>query len=146
MNLVEAATKLGDDPVIMDSYWFFQTKVRNWFFSPNRHLESATHKPRKFSTWDDWSSFSANQQRTVACLAGFKEDATDVVKKESHLLKLRNGYSQWRESLYSVFWANNYSGTWTCNIFVGDAIYLAKRRSVVAGNNHYYSPSQIKKA
>jgi hypothetical protein len=144
MNLADAAAKLGDNTVVMNSYWLFQTKARNWFFSPNPHLKSATHKPRKFSTWKDWYSFSDNQKRTVACLAGFKEDATDVIKGDTHLLRLRQGYSQWQENLYSVFWANNYSGTWTCNIFVGDVIYLAKGRSVVAGNNHYYTPSQIK--
>ncbi|MFM2375668.1 MAG: hypothetical protein RLZZ165_765, partial [Bacteroidota bacterium] len=54
------------------------------------------------------------------------------------------GYARWRPDLYSVFWSDTGSGKrWLCNVFVGDAIYLAHRRNFVSGNRHYYDPHQI---
>lgn len=49
----------------------------------------------------------------------------------------------WRHDLYSIFWGNPFTGTWTCNIFIGDALYLTGR-NIMAGNRHYYDPRQIK--
>jgi len=143
MNLADAAKKLGGDRIIMDSYWNFQTKKQGWFFSPNLKLESATAKPKKFNTWDDWDVAAPNQKRTLATIAGFKEDATNIKRIDSDLSKLKSAYSKWQNDLYSVFWGNQYTGTWTCNIFVGDALYLAGR-NIMASNRHYYDPRQIK--
>ena len=43
MNLADAAKKLGQDAIVMQSYWDFQAHKFNWFFSPNKELELATH-------------------------------------------------------------------------------------------------------
>ena len=144
MNLADAALKLGSDKLIMTSYWNIQTRKQSWFFSPNPKLKSATKRPSKFASWNDWDKASSNQKRTLACLAGFKQDATDVVRKASDLSRLKTAYLKWRKDLYAVYWGNNSSKTWTCNIFVGDAIYLAQQKSVTADNGHYYDPRQIK--
>ncbi len=143
MNLADAAKKLGSDKTIMDSYWNFQTKKQGWFFSPNGKLKSATSKPKKFNTWDDWKGLAPNQRRTLAVIAGFKEDTTTVIMNNTDLSKLKTAYSKWRSDLWSVFWGNDRTGIWTCNIFVGDALFYAGK-NIMASNRHYYDPRQIK--
>jgi hypothetical protein len=145
MNLADAAKKLGGDRTIMDSYWDFQKGKFSWFFSPNSNLEQATRRPSTFTTWEHWYALPKNQQRTLASIAGFKQDATDVIKRDSDLSKLKSAYSKWRNDLYSVFWGNQYAGTWTCNIFVGDALYLAGR-NIMASNRHYYDQGKLNQA
>ena len=58
-NLAEAAEYLGNQSVIMESYWNFQSGIFHWFFSPNRHLSGAYSKPSKFEKWDDWDKFNS---------------------------------------------------------------------------------------
>lgn len=145
MNLVNAAKRLGRDTLVMDSYYNFQKGKFHWFFSPNPKLNSATEKPKALSTWDHWYRLAPNQRRTLASLAGFREDATNIVKNDPDLGKLKAAYSKWRRDLYSVFWGNEKTGVWTCNIFVGDAIYLWKQQSVMGTNRHYFDPKQIKR-
>lgn len=99
MNLADAAQILGSDGTIMDSYWKFQKKRQGWFFSPNPKLDSFTSKPKKFSTWADWDSASINQQRTLSTLAGFNNDATNIIRNKTDLLKLTSAYSKWRYNL-----------------------------------------------
>lgn len=142
MSLANAARELGRDEVVMKSYWNFQSKKFSWFFSPNPGLKSATKKPKQLIDWNDWEGSSTKQKMTLASLSGFKQDATDIRRSDSDFAKLKIGYAKWRYNLYSVFWG--VEQTATCNIFVGDAIYLATKKSVVASNQHYYDPRQIK--
>lgn len=144
MSLVNAAKKLGQDRLIMQSYIDFQTKKFSWFFSPNPYLKSATKKPKSLNNWEDWYKMNPNQKRTLASLAGFKQDATDIKAIKDHFNKLNAAYNKWKINLYSVFWGNAFTGTWTCNIFVGDAIYMATGKKFTAGNGHYFDPQQIK--
>lgn len=96
--------------------------------------------------WDDWfNKLAPNQRKTIAVLAGFKEDTTDVIKNDAHLKKLTSAYKKWPKELYSVFWQTaNFSGVWTCNIFVGDALYLWKKKSITNEKRHYFGPADIK--
>ncbi len=142
MNLADAAIKLGSDTLVMSSYWNMQTEKQSWFFSPNPDLKSATKRPSVFTSWGDWDKASSNQKKTLATMAGFKQDATNVIRRDADLIKLKSAYSKWRSDLFSVFWGKQY----TCNIFVGDAIFLAYGRMVNAinVNGHYYDPNQIR--
>ena len=143
--LIAAAKKLGRDTDIMDSYWKYQQREQNWFFSPNPNLDQATRKPSSLDNWNSWDRLSVKQKMTLSTLAGFKNDATDIIRNTSHLSKLKDALSsKWRNDLYSIFWANEGSGKlWLCNVFIGDAIYLYNGRNFTSGNNHYYDPYQI---
>ncbi|MCG8700779.1 MAG: hypothetical protein MI922_22185 [Bacteroidales bacterium] len=145
MSLVSSAIQLGSDRTIMDSYWEYHERRQNWFFSPNPNLDSATTRPGSFDNWGSWDRLSVRQKMTLATLGGFKNDARDVVRKQSHFNKLRAAYmSKWRSDLYSIFWSTTGSGKlWLCNVFVGDAIYMSTGRNFTSGNNHYYDPFQI---
>ena len=142
-GLADAAEKLASNTIIMDFYSHFEKGTYGFFFSPNSKLKSATGRPFKFENWEDWTSLNSKRQSTLAVLGGFREDATDIIKNNNHLNRLKEAFIKWPENLYSVFWGNEFTGTYTCNIFVGDSIFLWQGKSIMASNQHYYSPSQI---
>lgn len=144
-GLADSADKLAANSLVMDYYSHFEKGTYGFFFSPNPKLNSATKRPSKFSSWDDWDLLAPNQIRTLSVLGGFKEDATDVIRNNTDLDKLKAAYIVWPSNLYSVFWQNEkFKGVWTCNIFVGDAIYLWKKNAIINDNRHYFGPSDIK--
>ncbi|MGH1387855.1 hypothetical protein [Kordia sp.] len=143
-NLADAAEYLGNQTIVMESYWNFQDDKYDWFFSPNYNLKSATKKPSKFNNWNDWQKFSSKVKKTIGNLAGFNKDITNVKKNDTDLDKLRKAYKKWSANLYSIHWASNYGGAWMCNVFVGDAMFLYKR-SITNAGQHYYDPDQISK-
>lgn len=144
-GLADAAELLASNSLIMDYYSHFEEGTYGFFFSPNPSLKSATKRPLNFDNWDDWDELAPNQKRTLAVLGGFKEDATDIIRNDTDLNRLKEAFGTWPSSLFSVFWQNEaFKGVWTCNIFVGDSIYLWKKRSVMSENRHYYDPSSIK--
>jgi len=156
--LAEKAKQLGDDSLIMDSYWAYHEKEQNWFFSPNPTLDNAESKPYTLpstSSWkkksseerkSEWKRLSLRQRMTISTLAGFGWEGRGInLDNSSHYARLKEGVSKWREDLYSVFWGDDSHGgkRWLCNVFVGDAIYLHSGKSFTSGNDHYYDPSQI---
>jgi hypothetical protein len=144
-GLADAAEALAGISLIMDYYYNFQEGHSGFFFSPNPNLKSATKRPSKFNSWNDWNALAPNQKRTISLLGGFKEDATNIKKNDTDLEKLKKAYDKWLVELYSVFWQNeSFRGVWTCNIFVGDAIYLWKKKSITNENKHYYGPADVK--
>lgn len=144
-GLADAAVKLGQDKVVMDHYFLFQQHKIGWFFSPNPNLAGATKRPKRLDSWNDWYGLSFSQKRVVAFLSGFKEDATDIIAGNPHLIRLKEGLQRWRNDLFCIPWGNKDKGTYTCNLFVGDAIYLWKKKSITNGIKHYYSPFEIMK-
>lgn len=144
-GLADAAENLASNSLIMDFYSHFENGVYGFFFSPNPNLNSATKRPLKFENWDNWDSLAPNQKRTLAVLGDFKEDATDIIRNDTDLNKLIKAFNKWPSTLFTVFWQNEkFRGVWTCNIFIGDAIYLWKNKSITNKNRHYYGPSDIK--
>jgi hypothetical protein len=142
-NLAEAAEYLGNQSIIMESYWNFQKGIYHWFFSPNSHLDGAYSKPSKFETWDDWDNLNSPRKKTIGNLAGYNADITNVPRTTEGLTKLKESYKKWNNNLYSIHWSSNYGGSWMCNVFVGDAIYLYLKKSITNTNKHYYDPQQI---
>ena len=141
----------------MDSYWAYQERAQNWFFSPNPNLDGATKKPMSFPSsarWKQltseqrksvWRSFNIRERMTLTTLAGFGYEGRGInLDNSTHFSKLQNAYGQWKHNLYSVFWSDNSSNKrWLCNVFVGDAMYLYNRKNFTAANRHYYDPKQI---
>lgn len=144
MGLENAAMQLGENKTIMNSYWHFHKRQQNWFFSPNPKLAGATRKPNAFSSWKHWDGLSSTQKSTLATLGGFHYTASNVIRNNSHLARLKKAYSNWDSRLYSIFWSNTSAyKIWLCNVFVGDSIYLYNKRSFTSANRHYYDPRQI---
>ncbi|HLP88453.1 MAG TPA: DUF4157 domain-containing protein [Nostocaceae cyanobacterium] len=138
-GLAQMAEKLGQDKVTMKSYDDFQNKGQAWFFSPNGNLTGAYKKPDSFFDDNTWlNSRQALQRRIVILnLAGFS-DATAQLRKmfssggrryfQSIKPRLQQAYQKWPANRYAVFQAPQEGGGEdrnTCNIFVGDALFLA---------------------
>lgn len=142
-NLAEAAEYLGNQNIIMESYWNFQNGIYHWFFSPNKNLNGAYNKPSEFETWKDWDNFNSPIKKTIGNLAGYNADVTNVPNTVEGLKKLKVAYKKWNNNLYSIHWSSNYGGSWMCNVFVGDSIYLYLKKSITNTNKHYFDPKQI---
>jgi hypothetical protein len=83
LHLADAAKRLGNDSVIMESYWNYHERTQNWFFSPNDRLDNAARRPSSFPSqgdWDkltspqrieQWNAFTSKQRMMIATLAGF---------------------------------------------------------------------------
>lgn len=143
-DLVSAAEFLGGQDIIMRSYFKFQKNIYHWFFSPNPHLKSATAKPKKFNSWSDWNKFSTNVKKILGNIAGYNANVTNLGSADKDLKKLINAYKYWNPNLYGIFWADKSGeGSYMCNIFVGDAIYLYTKKSMTNSNNHYFGPDEL---
>ena len=118
-NLADVAEELAKKAKIMKSYEDFQTKRKNWFYSPNKHLVGATPKP-SFSSWKDWSKLKMNQKRYLIEQAGLNERS--VSSKDEQ--KLLQAHKNWPSELNVVYWGGG-DDNYTCNIFVGDSLYYA---------------------
>lgn len=138
-KIATAAEQLGANTAIMDSYWNFQTNTTVWFFSKNPNLLGSYKNVTSLKTWTGWRNLSS-QHKTVYCDLA-KLNANTLVENDVNLKKLIDVHSKWPQEFYAVFWGNENSGTWTCNIFVGEAIYWAGKNT--AKNGKYYSASQI---
>ncbi|MEO5642430.1 MAG: hypothetical protein ABIQ40_16765 [Bacteroidia bacterium] len=144
LDIGKGAEDLASSSKIMTHYWKFQKRNLGWFFSPNLNLLSATKKPSRFSSWDEWDKLTTNAKQTLSDLAEF-DTSRSIIRNAFDLKKLLKAYTDWPKHLYSVFWAipdGSDEETFTCNIFVGDAIYMAGK-SITNSEKKYYSAKQI---
>ncbi|MCC6684631.1 MAG: hypothetical protein IT247_06140 [Bacteroidia bacterium] len=134
-----AAENLGNNEVMMDSYRQFQEGTFSWFFSKNPNLAGKYGNVSSLKTWGGWNSLNNQQQQVIGDLAGI--NLNTLAETTSNLNALIKGHSRWPGGLYAVFWGNEFSGTWTCNIFVGEALFWAGRNVVT--NGKYYPAISI---
>lgn len=143
-DLASSAERLGSDGLVMEGYSKFQNKERGWFFSPNPNLVSATPSPKRtIDNWSDWKNLHWKQQRVLANIMG--EPNEKIEKTDSNLEKVVEALKIWRRNLYAVFWSipDGYdTEAYTCNIFVGDSLYLCGK-NIINSENKYYSAKQI---
>jgi hypothetical protein len=122
------------------------TRTTNWFLSFHPHLLAVAKKPAKFDSWTDWDNFNIRQKFFILTRAGVSE--LGLQKNQATLEKLiQSGYKQgWRwSSLYPVFWGvaeGSMEITNTCNLFVGDILYLMGIDDLNS-ERKYYSARQI---
>ncbi len=60
--------------------------------------------------------------------------------KDSDYESLKKAYDKWDQRYYVVFYGD--SAKWTCNLFVGEALYMAGKNSLTSSSK-YYSAKQI---
>jgi hypothetical protein len=137
-SLADQADILGNETITMNSYRDYQDKSRRWFFSPNNTLEGRAGKPVKFDTWDDWNKMHWQSKQVIADLAGL--DASGLSQTNSNLTSLKAAYATWPATKYAVFQSGT-SDTNTCNIFLGDTIYMNGQNQTKSGK--YYSAEEV---
>jgi hypothetical protein len=140
-ELAAAAEKLGADN--KESYEKFQSGDRNWFFSPNGKLDGARRKPNGLDSFAQFEKLSKNNSsaaRVITDLAGL--DDTNISKADWQALK--KAYGQWPSKMFAVFQAVEDRKGWTCNIFLGDSLFMAGKTKM-RGGDKYYSAAEIRK-
>jgi hypothetical protein len=145
MDLAQASEKLAGITDVMYHYDKYQNYHQRWFLSHNPHLLASARKPGKFETWEHWDEFNIRQKFFILDLTGISENG--LVRNKETLAKLIAGYkSGWKwTNLYPIFWGTEVGSsetTNTCNLFLGDAMYLAGIENLNS-ERKYYSARQI---
>ena len=146
MTIQEAAKKVADDSLIIDSYNKFDAGKQLWVFTKNPNIESSarptTDLPQKESkakvdAW--WKGLNIKQQRALYTGVVKEPDATipgSISDKmyDSILKNLKN----WKVG-YRVFVIGQHG--YTCSTFVGETLYFAGHQ--LTKNGKYYSAKEI---
>lgn len=115
-----------------------------WFFSINKNLKTATRKPTQFESWDDWNNFEEKQKRTITTLSiEFEFTYQDIEQTDENLKSLKKAYKKWGKNFYSVFWGDGQSSIYACNLFVGESIYIWRKKTLVNASKVYYGTKEI---
>ncbi|MBP6303169.1 MAG: hypothetical protein KBG24_09090 [Bacteroidia bacterium] len=139
--IARAAERLGSNQLMMDSYRQFQEGAFSWFFSKNPNLVGKYTNVSELKNWNEWRSLNTQQKEVIGNLAGV--DLNALAETNTNLEKLVNAHKRWPIGIYAIFWGSEFGGgTWTCNIFVGESLYLAGKNTV-NGDGKYYSAMQI---
>jgi hypothetical protein len=139
-KLAVAAETLGEDTMVMTSYQKFQNGDWGWFFSKNRKLDGSFEKPKSLTSFSQYGKLKNSVRRVIVDLAELDENLISEKSWEA----LDKAYDLWPEGYYAVY--QTYKGDkkeWTCNIFVGEALYLAKM--TLMKDKKYYGAKQIAK-
>lgn len=140
-EIAAAAESLGKNTIIMESYMKLQENVNKWFFSKNPDLTGKYKKPKSLKTWNDWNDLDSMQRQVICNLNNINPNTLNENKENFN--KIIAGYNSWPSNLFAIFWGDKNYGTWTCNIFVGEALYWAGKS--VTNKGKYYSALQIHK-
>ncbi|HET9225931.1 MAG TPA: DUF4157 domain-containing protein, partial [Thermoanaerobaculia bacterium] len=144
-EVASAAEKLADEGITMNSYKLFQEGGRNWFFSPNGKLEGARQRPDSLESWSAFNTlWSKPKTKQHAQVIVHLAELDDKNLKANQWPKLKAAYETWPIDRYAVFQAADDRKSYTCNIFAGDSLYLAKK-SQMRGEK-YYSAAEIYRA
>lgn len=137
-SLADKAAILGGETITMNSYRQYQRKHWIWFFSPNTTLDGRAGKPLRFDTWDDWNQMHWQSKQVIADLAGL--DASRLGQTSANLATLKTAYASWQSDKFAVFQSGT-SATNTCNVFLGDALFLDGKNQTTEGK--YYSAEDV---
>ena len=144
----DAADSLAGNSLVMDSYINFRNKTWSWYFSKNDSLKPYHKKPGQFNSWDDWDDLASSQigirkRMVIANLGGFDNNSFRTIKRNnSDLQKLISGFNQWPNDWYAIFQSSDEKATNTCNIFVGESLFIAGKNTVKA-DGKYHSAEEV---
>jgi hypothetical protein len=141
-KIASEAEELGNDPKMMNSYRDFYNN-KGYVLTTNQNLKDSSPKVSKFPTaanfirdWNSKSFFTNAQKRYLLDLADVKETEVNLKNYE----KLRNANNnKWPKGYSVVNYGKN--AKWTCNLFVGEALFMAGYKQMNGGK--YYSAKDI---
>lgn len=139
-----AAEKIASDDIIMNSYKDFY-RGKGYFLTKNEKIFGAKRKPPKFPAtsvgfakkWMNSEWFVLAQRKYLLFLAGLSENH---IVKDSNFEKLKRAYEKWSLGYLVVFYGVD--AKWTCNLFVGEALFESGYQDIMSGGK-YLSAKQI---
>ena len=147
-QVADAADSLAGNTLIMDSYVNFRNKTWSWYFSKNASLKPYHKTPDQFNSWDDWVDLASSQtgirkRMVIANLGGFDNNSFRSIKRNAaDLQKLISGFNRWPNDWYAIFQSSEEKATNTCNIFVGESLFIAGKNTVKGGGK-YHSAEEV---
>ena len=139
-SIYSAAIQLGSNELIINSFKNFQDGRYKWFFSKNNNLVGKRSNDFVLKTWKGWDSLDSQKRVVLLNIAELPENPERTTE---NLEKLIESSYKWKKNLYAIFWGSENAGAWTCNIFVGEAIYWAGKDTSI--NGKYMTASSIHK-
>jgi len=144
-NIAIKAKVLGEDEIMMKSYKDFYNQ-KGYFLTKNSRLIGAKRKPPRFpdnekgfsKKWGDPNWFVITQKKYLLFLAGFSDQK---IITDSLYSSLKSAYDDWNSKYFVVIYGASEASKWACNLFVGEALYLADKTQMSTGK--YYSAKQI---
>ena len=138
--VAEKAEWIAENKLLREAYKSFYKK-KGFFLTMNDKINGATKKPSYFPNSSktflaSWKKFLISQKKYLMYLADMDENA---IIYESSFDKIRNAYNKWDSKYFYVFYGSD--SKWACNLFVGEALYLAGYNLVRSGK--YYSAKDI---
>jgi hypothetical protein len=141
-SIVQAAIDLANDKIMMDSYKDFYNGL-GYFLTKNKSLGEDGKKPKNFPSKNNfetaWRNILTHAQRKYLLLKSGVDERSISTSKYETILK---AYEKWnRDYIVVVYGGDKKDKGWACNLFVGEALYWAKKNTVIDGK--YLSAKQI---
>lgn len=121
-NLADAADYLGGLADVMETYDRYDTAAQGWFYAFNPGLSGAAPRPGRFASWEHWHQFTPNQRAHLCRQAGLNSNA--IGETNQVLDVLRDHWNRWNPAYCVVNWTTNGAEGATCNVFLGECLYL----------------------
>lgn len=141
-QLALKAATLADYTLLIETYKEWNKKHIKFVFTTNPNLSERITKPSYFPTdklkfMDYWKNKLLWEKREILC---FLSGKSDLSIGEHSYQAIKDAFNKWPSNYYGLVYGHNYA--WTCNMFVGEALYLMGR-NIINANGHYYSAMQM---
>jgi hypothetical protein len=138
---IKAATLAGYT-TLLDTYDKWNGEKIKFVFTTNPNLAHKIAKPSYFPNdklkfMDYWKNKLIWEKREILCYFAGK---SDLSVGEHSYKDIKEAYDKWPSNHYGLVYGHDHA--WTCNLFVGDALYLMGR-NIINANGNYYSANQI---
>jgi len=141
-----SAQKLAINDLFVEGLQNFQDQDWSFFFSHNNNLAGSASRPKnKIDTVAKWNELYTNKQINARiALLELADLSADTVITNDNVDKIAKAYDKWSSGLFAIFQQVPTGGertTYTCNIFVGEALYLSGAKTLQS--KKYYSAKAI---
>lgn len=141
-QLAIKAALLADYTLLLDTYKGWNKKVTKFIFTTNPNIFHKISKPTYFPSdkllfMDYWKNKLIWEKREILCFLAGK---SDLSIGEHSYQAIKDAFNKWPSNYYGLFYG--YDFPWTCNMFVGESLYLMGR-NILNSNGNYYSANQI---
>ena len=141
-QLAIKAVVLAGYTTLLDTYDKWHKKEISFIFTTNPNLAHKIAKPSyfpddKLKFMDYWTNKLIWEKRAILC---YFAGRSELSIGEHSYKDIKEAFNKWPSNYYGLIYGHEYA--WTCNLFLGEALYLMGRNITNASGN-YYSASQI---
>lgn len=141
-QLAIKAALLADYTVLIDTYKKWHEGMIKFVFTTNSNLAHRIAKPTyfpddKLKFLDYWTNKLIWEKRAILCYFANKSELS--IGEHSYQV-IKDAFNKWPSNYYGLVYGHDYA--WTCNLFVGEALFLMGR-NVITSDGKYYTAGKI---